>query len=57
MRILLFLLAAAALAGTGTAWACPMQQTASKSQTVASSSEQAPSTPIPAKSSTQDSNS
>ncbi|MFO1073139.1 MAG: hypothetical protein U1E17_10800 [Geminicoccaceae bacterium] len=50
MRTILFLLAILALAGTGTAWACPMQQSASNDQVVANSGDQAPSTPIPPRS-------
>ena len=54
-RLVFLILAAAAIAGTGSAWACPMQQSASKGQVVASSNGKAASTPIPAKTS-QDSN-
>ena len=50
MRTLLFLVAALAVAGAGSAWACPMQQSASKGQVIAKSDNKAPSTPIPSKS-------
>lgn len=56
MRIFLFVLAAGLLASAGSAWACPMMQSASKGEVVASSNGKAPSTPIPAKSSQQDQN-
>jgi hypothetical protein len=51
MRAIAVLSAAAFLLTAGTAWACPMEQTASasKSQTVVSSGS-GQSTPIPAKS-------